>query len=75
MSYLIQTMHPHIEENNMQDLINSLEKLASTSQQQFSLVDNLVLGNNDVLPPVALTQLPIVRYFTNCLVEVQQDHL
>jgi hypothetical protein len=55
-------MHPHIEENDMQDLINLLEKLASTSQEQFNLVDNLVLSNSDVLPPVALTQLPIVRY-------------
>ena len=62
ISYLLQTMHSHIEENDMQDLINMLEKLASTSQEQFNLVDNLVLSNNDILPPVALTELPIVRY-------------
>ena len=55
-------MHPHISENDMQDLINSLEKLAaSNSQEQLSLVDNLILGNNEFLPPVALTELPIVR--------------
>ena len=62
ISYLIQTMHPHISENDMQDLINLLEKLAASNpQEQFSLVDNLILGNNDFLPPVALTELPIVR--------------
>ena len=56
-------MHQHIDENGMQELINSLEKLAvSNPQEQFSLVDNLVLDNNDFLPPVALTELPIVRY-------------
>jgi hypothetical protein len=57
-------MHAHIEENDMQDLINLLEKLALTSQEQFkfSLVDDILLSNNDVLPPVALTDLPIVRY-------------
>ena len=55
-------MHQHIDENGMQELINSLEKLAvSNPQEQFSLVDNLVLDNNDFLPPVALTELPIVR--------------
>ena len=41
-------MHQHIDENGMQELINSLEKLAASNpQEQFSLVDNLVLGNND----------------------------
>jgi hypothetical protein len=57
-------MHAHIEENDMQDLINLLEKLALTSQEQFkfSLVGDILLSNNDVLPPVALTDLPIVRY-------------
>jgi hypothetical protein len=57
-------MHSHIEENDMQDLINLLEKLALTAQEQFkfSLVDDILLSNNDVLPPVALTDLPIVRY-------------
>ena len=55
-------MHPHISENEIQDLINSLEKLASNSPEQFNLVDNVVLSNNDILPPVSLTDLPIVRY-------------
>ena len=57
-------MHSHIDENDMQDLINLLEKLALTAQEQFkfSLVDDILLSNNDVLPPVALTDLPIVRY-------------
>lgn len=54
-------MHQYIDENDLQDLITSLEKLASTSDEQHSLVDDLVVGSNDLLPPVALTHLPIVR--------------
>ena len=59
--YLLQTMHSDIKEDDMHELISLLEKLASTSQGQFNLIDELDLGNNDILPAVALTELPIVR--------------
>ncbi|XP_028405958.1 trafficking protein particle complex subunit 9-like isoform X2 [Dendronephthya gigantea] len=70
--YLLQTMHSDINENDMQELISLLEKLASTSQGHFNLVDDLHLDNNDVLPALSLTELPIVR---SMKVNVLASHL
>lgn len=60
ISYLLHVMYKHMKENDICNLITSLENLAE-SIKKCSLIDDLVLPNGDILPPVSLTELPVVR--------------
>ena len=53
-------MHEHMPENALMELITSLENLVSRDKQR-TLVENLVLGNGDMLPPVTWNDFPVVR--------------
>ena len=53
-------MYKHMKENDILELITSLETLAA-SLTKCSLIDDLVLPNGDKLPPVCFTELPVVR--------------
>lgn len=49
-----------MKENDILELVSSLENLAA-HQKNCSLIDDLILQNGDKLPPVSLTELPVVR--------------